>query len=912
MQNGALTLFGRSVETRALKALVTSARNGLSGALVIRGDPGIGKTALLEHATAGQPGIELIRSDGFEAESSIPYAGLQRLGMPLIEQLSTLSHRHQQALSVAWGRDEGPVPDRFLVGLAMLALFAAAGSHKPVVCVVDDVHWLDSDSLSVLAFVARRLQAESTVLLFGARDHQETDVQLEGIDAIRLSGLDDFSAVQLLRSTAPETIDPLAATQIATATGGNPLALIDLAQDLSIRQLSDVSLSLDPVPIGRQLEAHYLRQVRELPDDAQLWLLLAAAESSGHARLVASAAERLHLTPDGAADAQRAGFVVLGETVAFRHPLLRAAVYGAAPGADRRRVHVALAREAARLGLVELEAWHDAEATLGPDAAVAERLELVADRAAKRGGLMSKAALLARAADLTTPGRERNSRLLAAAETAGAAGAAHLSRDLLDRLDPADLDQVERGRLITARTALAVFIADPAAVVGAPADMLAAADEFHGFDAELEQKALLQAFEMALMTELLMQRSTLEGLGRRLEDGALVKDGACAVVLRALGAHILRPYAEAVPIMREALGVLFALDDAELREFGFVGFALTTALFDERAGATYLARLARIARDAGALRVLDTVLWVRSLFEIGRGDPSAAGLYVEQVRELRRAIGYEAENVVNASYLAWTGAPRDHVEPVGEVTRMMGFGGVYTSTQTALGVRDIAEGHYLDAYRRFRPMIEAPFLQVTYHQLADYVEAAVRSGHPCEARGAAHTITEMADASGTTWIRGLDQRCQALLASDSAAEEHFVSATNLLREAAVPADLGRTHLLYGEWLRRMKRRREAREHLRVAVETFGRIVAPSFEERARTELVATGEKITPPHLVAGVEMSPREATVARLAADGHTNAEIGATLFISTNTVDYHLRKVFHKLGISSRRQLAERFDTTD
>lgn len=879
---------------------------------MIRGEPGIGKTALLDSATANQPGIEVIRADGFEAESSIPYAGLHRVGVPLLGHVSALSRRHQQALSVAWRGEEGPAPDRFLVGMAMLALFAAAGRRTPMVCAVDDGHWLDSDSLGVLAFVARRLQAESAVLLFATRDDAATDVQLAGIDSIRLAGLDGLSAVQLLRSMAQETFDPLAATEIATATGGNPLALIDLAQDFSIRQLSDMSLSRDPVPIGRSLEVHYLRQVRALSEDTQLWLVVAAAESSGRDQLIAAAAARLDLSPDCAAEAQRSGFVMLGDAVVFRHPLVRAAVYGATRSTDRRRVHAALACEAARLGLVELEAWHAAEASPGPDAAVAERLEVVADRAANRGGLMSKASLLARAADLTLPSRERNNRLLAAAEAAGAAGAGHLSRDLLDRLDPAGLDRVERGRLITARTALAVFVADPVGIVGAVADMLAAADEFHGVDPELEQKALLRAFEMALMAELLMQRITLRELGRRLEAGALVDNGPRAAVLRALGAHILRPYAEAVPLIRDALGILFALDDADLPEFGIVGFALTTALFDEQAGAAYLGRLAAIARDAGALRVLDTVLWVRSLFEIGRGDPSAAGLYVEQVRELRRAIGYEAENVVNVSYLTWSGAPRNHVEAVGELTRSMGFGGVYTSAQTALGVRDIAEGHYRDAYERFRPMIEEPFLQVTYHQLADYVEAAVRSGHPGEGSRAGEAIGVMAGASGTAWIRGLDQRCRALLAPDDDAERHFAGAIELLRTAQVPADLGRAHLLYGEWLRRVRRRREAREQLRAAVAIFDRVGAPAFAQRARTELAATGEKISTPQLVAGVEMSPREATVARLAAAGQTNAEIGSTLFISTNTVDYHLRKVFQKLGISSRRQLAERFERAD
>jgi len=568
-----------------------------------------------------------------------------------------------------------------------------------------------------------------------------------------------------------------------------------------------------------------------------------------------------------------------------------------------------LAKQADRLGLVELGAWHAAQATLGTDTAVASRLDSVAGLAARRGGLVSQARLLARAADLTPAGAERNDRLLAAAEAAAEAGAAQMSRQLLDRIEPDDLDRIQRGRMTVARSALAVFIADPAAVITGPAEMLKAANDFHGHQPEREQQALLRAFELSLTTELLMERTTLSELGHRLEAGATVADGPFATVLRALGAHILKPYADAVPLMREALELLSCLDDESLPKFGFVGIALSTALFDERAGASYLSRLARIARDAGSLRSLDTVLWVRSIFELGRGDPAVGGRYVEQVRELRRAIGYEAENVVNVSHLAWTGAPRDQVEFLAEATQSMGFGGVTTSAKAALAIREIAEGRHSDAYRRLRTMVEEPFLQVTYLQLADYVEAAARSGHRAEAAATSQTISAMAEASGTTWLRGVDQRCQALLADEAHAEELFTRSIELLDAANVPADCGRAHLLYGEWLRRRKRRRDAREQLRVAVEIFDRINAPAFSARARNELVATGEKIKNRQKVAGVEMSPREAAVAFMAADGKTNAEIGAALFISTNTVDYHLRKVFGKLGVSSRRQLAERFD---
>jgi DNA-binding CsgD family transcriptional regulator/tetratricopeptide (TPR) repeat protein len=899
-------LVGRVEELDTLKALVTRARNGVGGALVIRGEPGIGKTALIDTATAHVGDVTVIRSDGFEAELAMPYAALQRVGSSLADHVDALPPRQQQALRVAWGSEDGPPPDQFLVGLGMLGLFAAAGSRRPVVCAVDDAHWLDSESRGVLAFVARRLQAESTALLFGTRDTDESRTQLAGISTLDLSGLDTHSAVKLLSAAVTEPIDAYAAARIAVATGGHPLALLDLTQDLSARQLSQLSLSPTPAPIGSQLEAHYLAQIHKLPDDVQSWLLLVASESS--AQVIATAAAALELSPDCRHEAERARLVLVGETVAFRHPLVRSAVYGAASVGDRRRTHLALSTAAAALGLVDVEAWHAAEAADGTDAAVADRLEATAERAARRGGLVSQARLLTRAADLTPSTANREDRLLAAARAAADAGAAQLAHDLLDRLDPSGLDPVQHGQLIMLRTELALFMADSVLLVRGPADLVAAADLFHDRAPEMEQAALLRAFELWSVTERMMEGLTLEQLGLRILAGADVLPGPRSVVLRGLAAHILDPYDDAVPFMRAALDTLAGLDEKSVTNFGFVGITIATALFEIKAGTDYLERLAVIARDAGALRALDTVLWVRSIFELEQGDPATCGAFVRQVRELRRAIGYDAENVVNAAYLVWTGTPRDHLEPIITAVKTMGFGGVYTSAVNALAVHDLAEGRYEEAYTALLDSVDAPLLQVAYIRFADFVEAAARSGHTAEAHRIADRISMMAAASGTDTLRGLDHRCQALLTDDDAAEDHYRLALEYLGTTGTPANLGRAHLLYGEWLRRMKRRRDAREQLRSAITVFDRVEAPAFARRARTELAATGERTSERRLVAGVEMSPQEAAVARMAAEGGTNAEIGATLFISPNTVDYHLRKVFAKFGVSSRRQLTERF----
>ena len=874
--------------------------------MLIRGEPGIGKTALLQDVAARASGFQVLPLVGFEAESAIPFSGLQRLAAPLIEHRISLPERQQQALLVASGSTDGPPPDRFLVGLGLLGLLAEAGQHAPVVCAIDDAHWLDAESLDVFTFVARRLQAESVAMLLAMRDDPRLEVWVAGIPTLPLSGLDPAAAVTLLTASLPERIDPLAAAQIARSTGGNPLALIDLAQELSSQQLTESSLAEEPIPVGRHLEAHYLRQARQTSPAVQQWLLLAAADSTGNIDLIMRTAHLLGLSPEAGDEAERAGLIELDHVATFRHPLVRAAVYNAASGADRRRVHHALSQAATELDLVELGAWHAARATVGTDPAVADRLEQVADRAARRGGFASRAKVLARAAELTPAGGQRNGRLISAAEAALAAGAAQVGRSLIDRADEQALDAVQRSRTTAVKAALAMFTADPE-LVSNTANMLEAAAAVHGIDPQLEQTALIRAFEYCLPPERLTQGVTLAELGRRLQAGAGVVDGTTATLLRGLGAHVLLPYAEAVPLMKEAVDTLLGLDDGEeLLRLGAVSVALTTALWDHRARLRCLERAAESARAAGSLQLLDSTLWILSLAELSGGTPRRAGEYMEQVRDLRRAIGYEAEHVVNAAYLAAIGAPRAQVEGIAEAMRRLGFGGVHSSAVAALAQRDLAEGHYRDAYYRLKPMIDDPFLQVTPLQYPDFVEAAVRSGHPGDAVAVVETLTAMAEANGSDWARGVADRSRALISDDAEAEPHYRSAIDTLAAAGVDVECARAHLLYGEWLRRRRRRRDAREHLRSAVTMLEQAGAAPFAQRARTELEATGERVgSAPER--DFDLTPREASIARLAAQGRTNAEIGASLFISANTVDYHLRKVFQKLGISSRRQLVDR-----
>ena len=584
--------------------------------------------------------------------------------------------------------------------------------------------------------------------------------------------------MHLLSRSASEPVDPFLARQIADETVGNPLALIDLAREYTARELTDSSIAPAPLPVGPRLESHYLRQLDAVPPAARRWLQVAAAESSGDAVVIDKAAARLGLSGDVAADAERAGLASVRDTVTFRHPLVRSAVYGSMAAAERRRVHAALRDVADQQGREDLAVWHAAAAVLGTDDAVAARLERAADAAGGRGGSASRARLLARSADLTSAGPVRDGRLVQAAEAAAGAGAAQLALELLDRVDLDHLDPVGVGRTLSLRALLALFVADPAGVTGGAAMMLRAADLFHGVAPELEQRALVHAFELTLTAEWAIEGVTLPELGRRLEAGAAVADGPLRTVLLGLGAHVLRPYEEAVPRLRAALDVLRDADDAQLLELGFFGIAVTMALWDERACIELLERTARAARDAGSLRVLDTNLWLLSLTELVRGDPAAGGRYVEQVRDLRRAIGYDAEQVVNASYLAWAGAPP-------EVGAAGGRGGPGQRLRRGLDRGDDRAEHPGDRRRSLPRRVRAAAADGRAAVPAGHVPAAagLRGGRRAQrapvggprGRGSAGRVRRRErDALDP----GVSARCAALLAEDDTAEAHYRQASS--------------------------------------------------------------------------------------------------------------------------------------
>ena len=901
----ALPFLGRADEIARLRALIAGARNGVAGSLSIRGDPGVGKTTLLSHATDDVVGVHVVRVAGYEVESRLAYGALHRLSRSLDARVGDLPPRQRTALRVAMGVEAGPPPERLLVGLAALSLLAAAGEIAPVVCIVDDAHHLDPESLEVLSFVARRLSAEAVALIFASRDDEGLALTLAGVPTQLLGGLDNGAASQLLQGLLDSPAEPAVIADIVQQTGGNPLALTELARQGDLNRLAFAAIAGSPLPIGRRLEAHYSARVGELSADARQWLLTAAAESTGDAAVVRSATTAQGIPEAASAELEAEGLIEIHDDIRFRHAMVRSAVYNAATDVDRRRAHSALRVETALRGLDDFSGWHAAAAAAGADRALAQELVHLADRAAERGGLRSRAGLLARAAELIGDGKARGELLAWAAEAAIGAGAALLALDLLARVDvTAGVSEIVRGRLLLVQARCARFLSGPPAASGTVVLLLEAADAFRGHDPALEQRALLHAYSQAQSIE----HSTgvpLEQLGRRLAAGVAVKDGPHALALRMASAFILEPYESAAVHLADTVDMLEKLDDAALLEFGYFAVSPTVGLWDADLAVRLLTRTARVAREAGALEVLDASLWVLSAVELLRGNPKASAERLRQSAEVRLAVGYGREQAVNAALMAWTEAPGEEVERTADGLLAGGWMSLWRMAIAALAIREIAEGHYQSAFERLVALLSRPFLQASFNQIPELVEAAVRSGHREDAEAHSSQMQRYAEITGRAWARGMAARCRALLAGEGGAEQHYVASIACLNETGMIGERGRAYLLYGEWLRRRRRRRDARAALHEAWRLLDQAGAVHFAARAERELRATGEPGETTSRPDGL-LTSQEAAVARLAIAGETNAEIGASLFISANTVDYHLRKVFQKLGVNSRRQLAE------
>jgi DNA-binding CsgD family transcriptional regulator len=901
-------LLDRTEEVAAVEAVLAAVRDGLSGVLVLRGEAGIGKTALLEWA-AGQAGaMQVARVTGVQTEMGMGFAGLHQLLAPFLGGLDGLPGPQRQALGSAFGLMDGPPPDRFLVGLAALTMLTDAAAERPVLCLVDDAQWLDQVSVEVLGFIARRLYADRVGILFTVRDGEGQATALTGLPKRMLSGLPGEAAAELLATSAAAPVDGRVSAQIVAGTAGNPLALVELAGELTPAELSGTVPLGWPLRSGGRLQELYVARVRALPADTRMMLLVAAADPTGDPALVAKAAAQLVIDAD-AGEAARTGRLVSWEPrVRFRHPLIRSAAYYAASAAMRRRAHAALAAVINPDADPDRRAWHLAEAAAGPDEQLAAELERSAGRAQARGGLAAAAAFLERAAALTPDPARRAGRALAAAQVNVRAGAFGKARELLAVTEAGPLDEFQSALVDLLRGQIAFA---SGAGSDAPPLLLKAAKRLEPLDLDLARQAYVDAWQAAFLAGHLAGAGDLLEVSRaalalpppahppRLVDLAL--DGFALLVTDGPAA--------AAPVLRRATSA-FASPDipaAEILRWSWVATVADEALWDD-GGWRVTVRQVQLAREVGALDQLPILLNRMAVDAVWSGDFAAATSLIAEADAVREATGARLAPYAAMMLAAYRGSQAEGaalIQSAIEQAASEGQGLAVIVANWVAAVLCNGLGRYEEALAAARQASEHKHVYVSVWALPELIEAAARTGNPRLADDALDRLTKTARAGGTADGLGIEARCRALLSEGEAAERLYGEAISRLSRARRRPELARAHLVYGEWLRRQRRRRGARDELRAAFELFDEMGMEAFAGRARAELRATGERARPRSPGAPEVLTPQEAQVARMVAGHLTNREIAARLFISASTVEYHLRKIFRKLGVTSRAQLA-------
>jgi DNA-binding CsgD family transcriptional regulator len=899
------TLLGRSRECASLDELVASVRAGTSRALVVRGEAGIGKSALLDYLVQSASGCSVARAAGVESEAELAFAGLQQLCAPFVDRLDRLPEPQRDALGIVFGRRGGDAPDRFLVGLAVLSLLSDVAEERPLIAIVDDAHWLDAASTQALAFVARRLGVESVGLVFAVRE-PAAEQHLEGLPELAVDGLDDHDARELLETVLTGPLDERLRDRIVAETRGNPLALLELPRGRSPTELAGgFALPEGPALSGR-IEESFRERLAGLPPPTRLLLLVAAAEPVGDPLLVWEAAATLGLDADAAAPAKATGLVELGAQVRFAHPLVRSAVYRAAAPVDRQRVHRALAEATDAQFDPDRRAWHHAQATAGLDEAVAAELERSAGRARARGGLAAGAAFHERAAELTPDPRRRAQRTLAAAQGKHQAGASEAALRLVTMAESGPLDDLERARAELLRAQIAF-----AATRGrdAPPLLLAAAKKFEPLDATLARETYLEAFAAALSAEHLARGGdTREVAAAVLAASWDPSTRACDLMLDGLALRHAEGCAPAAPVFKQALRAFRdepLSEDEELRWL-WLACHIAREVGDDEAWDELTRRQVELARQAGAFSLLPVALDNRFSVELLTGRIAAATSLAAEADAVVEATGSHLVRRTGIALASWRGhdaEARALTQAHQQDVLSRGEGIWLTANDWGTAVLYNGLGRYEEALATLeRPAENETGLSMWV--AAEFIEAAVRSGHPERAVRPLARLTEIAEANGTDWSLGLRAARSALLAEGDDAERLYHEAIERLSRTRIRIAVARAKLLYGEWLRRENRRVDAREQLRVAHEMLAEMGNEPYAERARRELVATGETVRKRTVETLDDMTPQETQIGRMAADGFTNPEIGAQLFLSPRTVEWHLRKVYGKLGISSRREL--------
>jgi DNA-binding CsgD family transcriptional regulator len=896
-------LLGRQRECEALERLVAGVRAGQSRVLVIRGEAGVGKTALLEHLAATASGCQVFRVSGVESEMELPFAGLQALCAPMLGRLGHLPAPQRHALSTAFGLDAGPPPARFMVGLAVLSLLTDVAEQESLICIVDDAQWLDRVSAQTLAFVARRLLAERIGLVFGVREGADA---LDGLPQLTIEGIGPEAARRLLESTIPGPLDEAVRDRILAEASGNPLALMELPRDAA----GGFRLPR-AIPLTSRIEQGFARRLEPLPGETRQLLLLAAADPIGDVTLLRRAAELLGVRLAETDPAEAAGLIDIGARVRFRHPLVRSAAYRAASAPDRRDVHRALAEATDPQLDPDRRAWHRAHAAVAPDEAVAVELEGSATRAQARGGLAAAAAFLERATALTPDPARRGERALAAARAAFESGALEAASELLAHAETGPLDELQRARI--ARLHAEVVFARRRGKE-APQLLLDAAKRFETLDPALARETYLQALDAGLVAGRIDGEPGVRAAAKAARAAPAAPNGRRSIdlILDGMATRFTEGPHAGMPPLRLALEAFRdeALADhaATMRWLSLSQLAIAMTVFelwDDEAYHVLAERTVRLARQSGALTVLPIGLAYLAGSQMFGGDFAASGASMQEADTVRAATGHVVLGGLGLA--AWSGAEGEALERINagyENAIARGEGRVVAMTACCLGILNNALERYDAAMDgALRGTQDDDQLYVGWC-LVELVEAATRGGRPDIAGPAVSRLEERALAAGTDWALGELARSRALVSEGAAAEALYREAIERLARTRIRIHHTRAHLVYGEWLLAEGRRAEAREQLRAAHVAFSRVGAEAFAERARRRLAAAGES-APRHAAASRDvLTPQETQIARMAADGQTNPEIGAQLFISPRTVEYHLRKVFTKLDINSRRAL--------
>jgi len=905
-------LRDRRAECGVLDRFLDAVRAGESRVLVVRGEPGVGKTVLLDYVSRQASGCRLVRAAGVQSEMELVFAGLHQLCAPVLDHAERLPLPQREALRIAFGLSAGPAPDRFLVSLAVLGLLSEAAGEQPLVCLVDDEQWLDRASAQALAFVARRLGAEPVGLVFGAWVLGE---DLAGLPELVVDGLPAKDARALLDSALTGTIDERVREQIVAETRGNPLALLELPRGATPAELAGGFGLPGVVPLTGRIEESFRRQMEALPAQTQRLLLLAAADPTGDVLLVWRAAGHLGIPVQALAPAVDAGLAEFGTRVRFRHPLVRSAAYRSASWPERQEVHAALAEATDPQTDPDRRAWHRAQAAAGPDEEVAAELERSAGRAQARGGLAAAAAFLERAVTLTANPARRAGLALAAAQAHLRAGAFGKARDLLAVAETGHLDdgQDAEADLLRGQIAFASGLGSDA-----PPLLLKAAKRLEALNIDLARQTYVDAWQAAFIAGHLAGAGDLLEVSRaaralppsaqpsRLVDLAL--DGFALLVTDGPAA--------AAPVLRQATSAFASADipAEEILRWSWITTVTDEALWDDR-GWSVTVRQVQLARDAGALAQLPILLNRMGVRAVWSGDFATATSLITEVAAVCEATGAPLAPVTAMMLAAFRGREAEATALTESTIAQATAAGQGISVTVAHWVTAVLYNglsRYEEALAAARQASEHRHVVVSVWALPELILAAARTGNPRMADDALDRLADTTRAGGTGMGLGIEARCRALLSDGEAAEGHYREAIDRLGRVRRRPEVARTHLVYGEWLRRERRRGEAREQLRTAYQMLDAMGMDGFAERARRELVATGETVATraaqsartPSGQASEPLTAQEAQVARLARDGLSNPEIAARLFISVRTVQYHLSKVFTKLGISSRGQL--------